>query len=497
MNESIIFLRDKQILILGLGESGLACAQFAAAHGAARILVADTRAAPPGIATLQRTAPQCEIKVGAFSEALLDNVTMLVISPGLSPTNETVAMMLAAATARGIVVHSEVDWFALALAELAASHNYLPKVLAITGTNGKTTVTRLTEHLATAAGLQAVACGNISPAVLAALQIALEQNCLPAVWIIELSSFQLHYTNLLHADVATVLNITQDHLDWHASMQDYTADKARIFSSTTHRVLNRDDALSMQMQVATSTVSTFGTKPPQNRGDLGIVQDGGLKWLAQTRPIDDTPRKKKEPPPELVTHRLMPADALQIRGSHNHANALAAMGLLLPIGVPMGALLRGLQDYYGEPHRCQPVATIDGVDFIDDSKGTNVGATLAAINGLAEGQRRILLIAGGQGKGQDFAPLRQAVSTWVKTIFLIGQDAELMGQALKDSDTQIVQSTSLEDAVTAAYQVAQSGNIVLLSPACASLDMFANYKDRAEKFIKAVKVLAEQKGHVL
>lgn len=497
MNTSFSFLRDQQVLILGLGESGLACAQFAAAHKAARIVVADTRANPPGRAVLQQTAAQCEIKSGAFSEELLNDMDMLVISPGLSPKDQQVGEILAAANRRNVPVCSEIDWFALALEELAKHYNYLPKVVAITGTNGKTTVTRLTEHLAKAAGLQAIACGNISPAALKALNTALEQNSLPAVWILELSSFQLHYTHLLQADVATVLNITQDHLDWHIEMQDYTKDKSRIFAQATYRLLNRDDALSLQMQAANTPCSTFGTKPPQQAGDLGIVQDGGLKWLAQARSVEDISRKKKESTPPVAIHRLMPADALPIRGSHNHANALAAMGLLLAIGLPMGALLRGLRDYSGEPHRCQPVRRIDEIDFIDDSKGTNVGATLAAINGLAEDQRRILLIAGGQGKGQDFRPLRQAVSSWVKAIFLIGQDAELIAAALKDIDIKIVPCHSLGEAVNKAYQNASAGDIVLLSPACASLDMFANYKERAEKFIQAVNGLAEQKGLLL
>ncbi|MBX7228028.1 MAG: UDP-N-acetylmuramoyl-L-alanine--D-glutamate ligase [Burkholderiaceae bacterium] len=498
MKKSLHFLRNQPVLILGLGESGLACAQFAAAHGAARIVVADTRANPPGLAVLQQTAAQCEIRSGAFSEELLHDISMLVISPGLSPQDPQVAKMLAAANKRNISIFSEIDWFALALAELSKHYNYLPKVIAITGTNGKTTVTRLTEHLAKTAGLQTIACGNISPAALNALNTALKQDSLPAVWILELSSFQLHYTHLLQADVATVLNVTQDHLDWHTDMQEYTKDKSRIFAQNTYRVLNRDDAFSLQMHPSPCPCTTFGTKPPQQAGDLGIVQDGGLKWLAQARAVEDIPRKKKEAAPTAVAiHRLMPADALPIRGSHNHANALAAIGLLLAIGLPMGTLLRGLRDYSGEPHRCQPVARIDEIDFIDDSKGTNVGATLAAINGLAEDQRKILLIAGGQGKGQDFTVLRQAVASWVKAIFLIGQDAELIAAALEDSDVKIASCHSLEEAVNQAYQAARAGDIVLLSPACASLDMFANYKERAERFIQAVNVLAEQKGLLL
>lgn len=493
MNRTLNFLRDQSVLILGLGESGLACASFAAAHGAARVTVADTRSAPPGLDTLRAMAPQCSVKLGAFESTLLADIHIMVVSPGLPPLDPGVAALLAAAEVAGIPVQSEIDWFAQALEQIASENSYTPKIIAITGTNGKTTVTRLAEHLANAAGVKAVACGNVSPSALDALQDALSSNTLPALWVLELSSFQLHYTSKLRAHAATVLNVTQDHLDWHGSMQAYSAAKQRIFSAGTHRILNRDDPLSLQMQDKTAS-NTFGVHAPSQAGDFGIVEDGGFKWLAQARLADDAPRKKKDAPAEVMVQRLMPADALQIRGSHNHANALAALALLSHVGLLMGPLLRGLREYAGEAHRCAPVMTIDSVDFIDDSKGTNVGATLAAINGLAEGRRRIVLIAGGQGKGQDFAPLKSVVDAWVKAVCLIGQDAPALRSALADCGATLLDCLTLSDAVMQAQTCAVAGDIVLLSPACASLDMFKDYKQRAAVFVDSVHMLAAQQG---
>ncbi|HET7772297.1 MAG TPA: UDP-N-acetylmuramoyl-L-alanine--D-glutamate ligase, partial [Burkholderiaceae bacterium] len=393
-------------------------------------------------------------------------------------------------------VHSEIDWFALALAQLQAERGYAPKVLAITGTNGKTTVTALTRHLAQAAGQDAVACGNISPAALDALQAALDAESLPQVWVLELSSFQLHYTSLLKTDAATVLNLSQDHLDWHTDMADYAAAKARIFKGTRVRVINRDDPLVAPMGAGATPdqVVSFGLGEPALPGDFGI-QEAGLKWLVQAQPADDTPRKKKDTSPiEVIQNRMMPADALRIRGSHNHANALAALALLRAIDLPLAGLLKGLRDYAGEPHRCQFVASIDEVDYIDDSKGTNVGATQAAIAGLAEGRRRIHLIAGGLGKGQDFSPLIEPVTRYAKTVLLIGQDAPAIRAALAGGSAELLDCADLPAAVQAAAERAAPGDIVLLSPACASFDMFKGYAHRSEVFVQSVSTLQNERG---
>ncbi len=488
-------LKDKSVLVLGLGESGLACARFAVRHGAS-VTVADTREQPPGLAQLRAEYPAVAVRLGAFDASLLDGIQLMAMSPGLAPTRPEIQQLLAASAERGVTVHSEIDWFALALAQLHAERGYVPKVVAITGTNGKTTVTALTRHLAQAAGQDAVACGNISPAALDALQAALDAESLPQVWVLELSSFQLHYTHLLKADAATVLNLSQDHLDWHTDMADYAAAKARIFNGTRFRVINRDDPLVAPMAAgaAPDQVVTFGLGEPALPGDFG-TQEAGLKWLVQAQPADDTPRKKKDTSPiEVMQNRLMPADALRIRGSHNHANALASLALLRAIDLPLAGLLKGLRDYAGEPHRCQFVASVDEVDYIDDSKGTNVGATQAAIAGLAEGRRRIHLIAGGLGKGQDFSPLAEPVTRYAKTVLLIGQDAPMIRAALSGGSAELLDCSDLPTAVGAAAERAAPGDIVLLSPACASFDMFKGYAHRSEVFVQAVSALQNERG---
>jgi UDP-N-acetylmuramoylalanine--D-glutamate ligase len=495
------FLNDKRVLVLGLGESGLACARFAAAQGA-RLRVADSRAAPPQLAALQQICPDADVRLGTFETSLLDDVARIAVSPGLSPHHGAMPALLAAAVERGIPIEGEPDWFSLALAELKQNRGYAPKLIAITGTNGKTTVTMLAQHLAQGAGVSALACGNVSPAMLDALSDALAADSLPQLWVVELSSFQLHYSRHLQADAATVLNLTQDHQDWHASMAEYGADKARIFGAVTTRVLNRDDPVVNGMRPpppvlpkgakrrdmpAPIPVVSFGIHAPTAPGDWGIANDGALRWLVRAQPAS-------EPGEPVSLQRLMPADALRIRGSHNQANALAALALLTAAGLPLGALLRGLRDYTGEPHRCEVVASIEGVDYIDDSKGTNVGATLAAIIGLAEGRRCIHLIAGGLGKGQDFAPLAQAVSQTVKTVLLIGLDAPAIRAALVDSGAELIDCASLPDAVRAGSERAAIGDIVLMSPACASMDMFRNYLHRSEVFVASVHALMAERG---
>jgi UDP-N-acetylmuramoylalanine--D-glutamate ligase len=493
------FLMDKRVLVLGLGESGLACARFAHLHGA-RIVVADTRndpaSPPPQLARLKAVAPDAELRLGEFDAALLEGIDRIAISPGLSPDAPAVKQILDTAVARGIPVDSEIEWFALALAELREQRHYDPRIVAITGTNGKTTVTMLTLHLAQSAGQDAIACGNVSPAALDALADAMQAQALPAIWILELSSFQLHFTRSLQAHAATVLNLSQDHLDWHGSMHAYSADKARIFAPATVRILNRDDSMVMAMRPDPKTptpVVTFGLHPPAAIGDWGVLEDGALRWLVHATAQDDIPRKKGMPAPDVFMKRLMPADALRIRGSHNHANALAGLALLSAIHVPLSAMLHGLRDYTGEPHRAQFVAAVEGVDFIDDSKGTNVGATMAAVQGLAEGKKRIVLIAGGQGKGQDFSALAH-LKSYIKAVVVMGVDAEKIEAALREHIPSIERAAAMDEAVDLAARHAVAGDVVLLSPACASLDMFKNYVHRAEVFVAAVHELAHEVG---
>jgi UDP-N-acetylmuramoylalanine--D-glutamate ligase len=335
------------------------------------------------------------------------------------------------------------------------------------------------------------------------LREALNLDELPQAWVLELSSFQLHTTHSLDADAATVLNVTQDHLDWHGSMDAYAGDKARIFGAHTIRVLNRDDATVMRMAAPGAQSVTFGTGEPEAAGDFGLVNERGVLWLSNAVALNDEPekkRKKGEPvePAEFSVSRLMPADALRIRGIHNASNALAALALCRSVGLPLAPLLHGLREYAGEPHRVELVASIDGVDYYDDSKGTNVGATVAALQGLGkaftgEGQQ-IVLIAGGDGKGQDFAPLAEPCSRYVRAVLLIGRDAPAVRAGIDPSGVPMFDISDLEGAVLRASGLAKAGDAVLLSPACASLDMFTNYAHRAQVFVDAVREIALEKG---
>ena len=493
---------SKQVLVLGLGESGLAAAHWLARCGAV-LRVADTRTAPERLAELQQIAPECEFIAGDFTAALLDGIDFVVVSPGLSELTE-LAEIVPAAAERQIPVWSEIEIFAQSLQHLKQAQNYQPKIIAITGTNGKTTVTSLVGLLVERAGKRVQIAGNISPSVLDVLRSAVDENNLPEVWVLELSSFQLHSTYSLAADAATVLNITQDHLDWHGSMSAYTADKAKIFSEHTIQILNRDDSVVMQMHNPAVPSLSFGTSVPQAPGEFGLQAEHGMHWLCVATPLDDTvvvsKRKLKNQPAlapvEVTVARLMPMEALKIRGKHNAMNALAALALCRAIELPLAPLLHGLRDYHGEPHRVELIATIDQVDYYDDSKGTNVGATVAAINGLSKAGSKILLIAGGVGKGQDFSPLQAPVAHAVAAVFLIGVASDEIALALDDCDVQLVRCASLEAAVNAAAAQASAGDMVLLSPACASFDMFKNYSHRAQVFIDAVKEIGYARGEV-
>ena len=490
----------KHALVLGLGESGLAMAHWLARCGA-RLRVADTRSDPARLQALRDALPDAQFVGGDFTVGLLDGIDFVAVSPGLAPQRE-LAQIAPAAAERNIPVWGEIELFAQALAQLKQERAYAPKVVAITGTNGKTTVTSLTGQLCQRAGLTTRVAGNISPAALDVLREALEQDVLPQAWILELSSFQLHATFSLQADAATVLNITQDHLDWHGDMAAYAADKARIFGAGTVRVLNRDDAAVMKMDTPMAEVVTFGTNEPTEPDSFGLLNERGVMWLAFAQPGEESEKKRKKnevrEPVEVILTRLMPADALRIRGLHNASNALAALALCRAIGLPFAPLLHGLREYHGEPHRVELVAAIDGVEYYDDSKGTNVGATVAALNGLGKAfageLQKIVLIAGGDGKGQDFAPLAEPVSRYVRAVMLIGRDAPKVRSAVEPSGVELVDCASLPEAVGRGAALAQPGDALLLSPACASLDMFTNYAHRAQVFIDAVRELALAKG---
>jgi UDP-N-acetylmuramoylalanine--D-glutamate ligase len=326
---------------------------------------------------------------------------------------------------------------------------------------------------------------------------------LPQVWVLELSSFQLDSSEGFEPTAATVLNISQDHLDWHGSMSAYAAAKARIFGDKALMVINREDAHVMAMRPAPIKVKLqrpieracvlFGGDMPQRPGDFGIETMNGMTWLVRALEADETRRRRKDAEEDLHIQRLMPADALRIRGRHNAVNALAALALASSAGCSLAPMLYGLREYRGEPHRVEPIAVVNEVEYFDDSKGTNVGATVAALQGLGT-DRRVVIILGGDGKGQDFSPLGEPVARFARAVVLIGRDAPLIREALRMSGIPLEDAADMVDAVGKASVMAQSGDAVLMSPACASFDMFKDYEHRARVFAQAVADVADAAG---
>ena len=458
-------LSGRKVLVLGLGDTGLSLARWVARAGGG-VRVADTRAAPPAEAQLRAALPKAEVVTGSFTERLLAGIDLVAASPGV-PLAEPVVQ---SAIARGIEVVGDVELFARFFAQQPGT-----RVVAITGTNGKTTVTALTGAMCRAAGLDCEVAGNIAPAVLTALMHRLDSGRLPDVWVLELSSFQLETTYSLAPEAATVLNVTADHLDRYPSMVEYAAAKARIFAGSGVQVLNRDDVASAAMGRDGRRHITFGLGSAPDHDAFGLLKVRGEYWLA----MGATP--------------LVAVRDLRLEGLHNAANALAALALSRAIGLPLAPMLEALKAFRGLPHRVERVAEIGGIAFYDDSKGTNVGSTVAALAGLARQMNgsggKIVLIAGGDGKQQDFAPLASAVAQAARTVVLIGRDAPRIASAIGNSGTRLERATSMTEAVMRAYEAARPGDIVLLSPACASFDMFANYKERGAAFCAAVREL--------
>ncbi|ABE43025.1 UDP-N-acetylmuramoyl-L-alanine--D-glutamate ligase [Polaromonas sp. JS666] len=394
----------------------------------------------------------------------------------------------------------------LAPAPAEQAAGYRPVVLAITGTNGKTTVTSLVGQLVQRAGKTVAVAGNIGPTLLDTLSAHLDADTLPQVWVLELSSFQLADAQDFEPTAAVVLNVTQDHLDWHGDMDAYVAAKARIFGRSTFMLLNRDDPRVMEMLPTPVKVrlrppqvrphSTFGAGEPQRPGDYGIETVNGMAWLVRAAQADETIKRRKGEEVELHIQRLMPLDALRIRGRHNATNALAALGLAVAAGCSLAPMLHGLREYRGEPHRVESIAVVNDVEYFDDSKGTNVGATAAALAGLGA-ERKLVVILGGEGKGQDFSPLAEPVSHHARAVVLIGKDAPLIRSALQASQVALLDAASMQEAVSLAAAQAHTGDAVLMSPACASFDMFDNYEHRAQVFCDAVQALAQEQGVVL
>jgi UDP-N-acetylmuramoylalanine--D-glutamate ligase len=519
-------LNDLSVLVLGLGDSGLAMATWCASHGAS-VRVWDSREVPPQAAALALAAPAAKLFGGLLGADDLQGAQLVLKSPGLAPHDERIAALLGAARAQGVAVQGELALFSRALDDLRQERDYAPKLVAVTGTNGKTTTTALTALLVERCGLRVALAGNIGPTLLATLAARLDAvtedgaaEPLPQVWVLELSSFQLEGVSGFEPHAATVLNVTQDHLDWHGSMQAYGAAKARVFGERTVMVINRDDALVEAMVPAPAllknargrtlpatprVVIRFGLDAPRAPGDFGLVVENGMAWLVRALEDDDAglPRKRGAPAPAEAPHlhlqQLMPADALRLRGRHNAANAMAALALATAIGCPLAPMLHGLREYRGEPHRVAFVASIGGVEAFDDSKGTNVGATVAALRGLGadKAPARLVVILGGDGKGQDFSPLAAPVAQHARAVALIGRDAAAIEAALGDSGVPMQRHDSLEAATAWCFAQARAGDAVLLSPACASLDMFRNYGHRAEVFVAAVQAHAAAQGELV
>jgi UDP-N-acetylmuramoylalanine--D-glutamate ligase len=637
--------QDRHAFVLGLGDSGLAMAAWAARLGA-RVTVWDSREQPPQLAALRERLPEAAFVHGEFTPELLasiDHSWVLLKSPGLSPLDARLKPLLARAEEIGLRVRGELELFAQALAELKTLYRYEPGVLAITGTNGKTTTTSMTALLVERAGRRVAMAGNIGPTLLGTLSDALDKEpmpqpkeaeieavvdlaveavsaapgsdaaevpnaeallapvdasaeastetpaeaseealleapieatadapvempieapteapvetlaaqapadersaletvaelldeqplpikppppkpaefeVLPQVWVLELSSFQLDGVKGFEPSAGAVLNITQDHLDWHGDMPAYARAKGRIFGEHGVLVINRDDpevealvpapvvvkqGRGRPAKTVEREVVRFGLDAPRRPGDFGLLVENGMAWLVRAREQEEELKglkRRKDDEDELLIQRLMPADALRVRGRHNAANALAALALASSIGCPLAPMLHGLREYRGEPHRVEFVTAIKGVDFYDDSKGTNVGATVAAVMGLGADRApaKLVLILGGDGKGQDFAPLAEGVQRHARAVALIGRDAPQIEAALASTGVPMPHHTTLEAATAWCLAQAQSGDSVLLSPACASLDMFRNYAHRAEVFVATVQQLADDRGVAL
>jgi UDP-N-acetylmuramoylalanine--D-glutamate ligase len=400
----------------------------------------------------------------------LEGVDLLALSPGV-PLAEPLPRL---AMARGVEIVGDIELLARALPHRS-------KVLAVTGTNGKTTVTALAGEMVKAAGHDAEVAGNIGPAALDALMAREDSQTLPEIWVLELSSFQLETTVSLDPAAAAVLNVTEDHLDRYASMDAYAAAKARVFAGSGVQILNRDDAYSLRMALPGRRQITFGLDAPREPEHFGLLKIAGEYWLAQGM----TP--------------LARVSDMQLAGLHNAANALAALALCRALGCSYTPLLAALARFKPLQHRLERVGERDGVAFYDDSKGTNVGATVAALGGfasqLARSGGRVVLIAGGEGKQQNFAPLKEAVARAARAVVLIGRDAPALEQVLRDSGALLARASSMQAAVEEAFAQARPGDVVLLSPACASFDMFRNYQHRGEEFRAAVQRLATHAPH--
>ena len=453
--ENMDSLSHKRVLVVGLGKTGLSCARYLSElslHGEDGIEVAitDSRDHPPALDELQATYPDIAIFVGGFNSEAFKRATCLIVSPGISLREP----LIAEARARGAEIIGDIELFA---------RNVNAPVIAITGSNGKSTVTSLLGEMAKAAGLDARVGGNIGVPALDLLH-----DPRPDLYILELSSFQLETTESLNACAAAILNISEDHMDRYYDLNDYTAAKAKVYYGTGTLIVNLDDERVMKtvnlIRQGRDLLGFTANKPDDNQ--FGICSKDNQEFLC------------------YGSEQLMPVSELKIKGQHNVVNALAALALGKEANIPLDGMLTALKEFPGLPHRSQWVAEKNGVAWYNDSKATNVGAAIAAINGTDA--NKIILIAGGQAKGQDFSPLKDVVKNKVKHLILLGEDAELLNTELSDY-TEVSFVTDLSQAVSKANEVATAGDAVLLSPACASFDMFSGYEQRGDMFVVAVK----------
>ena len=451
--------------MLGLGDTGLSMTRWLARQGAA-VFVADTRESPPYATLLARELPDVRVSTGAFKRDDFAHVDMIAISPGIDPR----VGELAVAIQRGMPVVGDVELFARELQARADA----AQLIAITGSNGKSTVTAMCGAMCDAAGQGTVMAGNIGLPVLDVLtEIDDGTRAMPDTFVLELSSFQLETTASLAPVAATMLNLSEDHLDRYDSYADYGATKARIFDGGGVQVLNRDDEHSLAMRRARRRLATFGLSAPLSDDEWGLSNVAGAQDTLSLAQGDTV---------------LMRVAELPLAGLHNAANALAAAALCDAAGVSHAAISGALRAFKGLPHRVEKINKINNITFLDDSKGTNVGATVAALRGM---QQPVVLIAGGDGKGQDFAPLA-AVAARARAVVLIGRDANLIARAIQATGVTLLRAGDMFEAVEAAYRAAKPGDAVLLSPACASYDMFRSYVHRAEVFVEAVSQLARR-----
>ena len=438
-------------IVVGLGKSGMSLVRFLASRGVS-FAVADTRDNPPELATLREQYPLVEVRCGELDVEFLCRADELYVSPGLALATPA----LQQAAARGVKLSGDIELFA---------RNAKAPIVAISGSNAKSTVTTMVGDMALAAGKRVAIGGNLGTPALDLLDDSIE------LYVLELSSFQLETTDHLGAEVATVLNVSEDHMDRYSGLPAYHLAKHRIFRGARQVVVNRQDALSRPLIGEGLPCWTFGLNKPDFHG-FGLREENGEKYLA------------------FQFEALMPVRELKIRGAHNYSNALAALALGHAVGLPFDAMLDSLRAFTGLTHRCQWLRERDGVSYYDDSKATNVGAALAAIEGLgADISGKLVLIAGGDGKGADFSALSAPVAAHCRAVVLLGRDAELVAQALGNA-VPLIRVKTLEEAVMRAAEVAQDGDAVLLSPACASLDMFKNYEERGRLFARSVEALS-------